>query len=77
MRIGDLRKKLDELEAKWTPEDDKYMGKFEDQEALIPVYRWNEEICASDFMGYGKELLLFWDVTGLGLLIEDAGLLEN
>jgi hypothetical protein len=29
--VGELRKMLDDMEANWTEEDDKYLGKFNDQ----------------------------------------------
>lgn len=72
MRIGDLRKKLAEYEANWTSQDDEVLGKFEDQEIIVPVYEWNEEAQASDFRGYARDVAVFWDITGLGLCIEDA-----
>ena len=75
MRIEDLRKKLDEWEAKWTSEDDTYMGKFGDQEIYVPVYEWNRpEPYASDgafdYKGLGRDLLVYWDMTGLGIVID-------
>lgn len=70
MRIGDLREWLDAEEAKWTAEDDKYMGKFEDQEIYVPVFEWDAEHRASIYKGLGRDLLVYWDGTGLGLVID-------
>lgn len=76
MRIGDLRKKLDEWEAKWTAEDERYMGLYADQEILVPAFQWNkpeqyDPAGAFDFKGYTRDVNLYWDVTGLGLIMED------
>lgn len=65
MNIGQLRARLNELESKWTAEDDKYMGKFEHQEIYVPVYTLTGE-----FQGYDKDLVVEWDIKGLGLFID-------
>lgn len=71
LTIGALRKRLDELEARWTPEDDTYMGKFEHQAVCVPVFVRQPDSHLSEFRGYSPEAAVFWDFTGLGLLIED------
>jgi hypothetical protein len=77
MRIGDFRKWLADEEAKWNadPMNDQVMGKFEDQEILVPVFEWNREDRyasdgAFDYRGLGPDLLVYWDATGLGLVID-------
>lgn len=70
MRIGEIRQKLAEWEAKWTADDEHYLGKFDDQEVYVPVFKWNDEAQAYDFQGYGRNVLLAWDVTGLGLIVD-------
>lgn len=76
MRIGDLKKLIAEWEARHTAEDDKYIGKFDDQHIIVPVFEWNkpypyDPAGAWDFKGYSREVNVYWDVTGLGLVIED------
>jgi hypothetical protein len=77
MRIGDLRKWLADEEVKWNadPMNDAYMGKFDDQEIHVPVFEWNRpepyaEDGAFDYKGMGRDLIVYWDVTGLGLFID-------
>lgn len=71
LTIGALRKRLDELESNWTPEEDKYMGKFEHQAVCVPVFVRQPGSHLSEFRGYSPEAAVFWDGTGLGLMIED------
>jgi hypothetical protein len=71
MRIQELRDFLNKEESKWTGEDRKYLGEFGDQEIYVPVYKWNPTKGAADFKGYGRDLNVHWDITGLGLFIED------
>jgi hypothetical protein len=52
-----------------------YMGKFDDQEIYVPVFKWNrpERYAADgafDYKGMGRDLIVYWDVTGLGLFID-------
>lgn len=77
MRIGELREWLASEEAKWeaVPMNAEVMGRFEDQEIYVPVYEWNrpERYAtdgAFDYKGMGRDLLVYWDVTGLGLFID-------
>lgn len=77
MRIGELRKFLDAEEVKHNaePTNAQYLGKFDDQEIYVPVFKWNRseryaKDGAFDFVGMGRDLLVYWDVTGLGLFID-------
>ena len=76
MRIGDLRKFLAEEEAKWAASDEYFLGKFEDQEVIVPAFSWNRpkfgaKDGAFNFEGYTPDLNVYWDITGLGVIIED------
>lgn len=70
--IRELRAALDELESQWTHDDDQALGKFGDQNVVVPVYEWDKVIKAAHYRGYTYKVEVRWDITGLGLLIEDA-----
>ena len=47
--VKDLRVYLDEMEAKWDGHDERYMGKFWDQNIRIPYFGRDNQ-----FLGYGN-----------------------
>lgn len=67
MNIKQLRQILDDFESDWIEDD--IGGKFEDQQVNLPMYKFNG--ISSEFVGYDSDsITAFWDVTGLGLIID-------
>lgn len=71
--VADLRRALDDLEASWTEEDDRYLGEFQHQAVIVPHWREDESLPkgAHRFCGYGA-MQMFYDVTGLGFIMDEA-----
>lgn len=67
MNIKQLCQILDDFESDWIEDD--IGGKFEDQQVNLPMYKFNG--ISSEFVGYDSDsITAFWDVTGLGLIID-------
>jgi len=69
LSVKDLRVYLDEWESKWTPEDDQYLGKFEDQAILVDCFK-NEGEHKFSYKGIGHTRIIY-DGT-LGFIIEPS-----
>lgn len=65
--VKELRAFLDEMEAGWTEQDDRMLGKFEDQEIRVPYYS------RTKFSGYGPAHANY-DVTGMGFIIDQPNI---
>lgn len=69
MKIKDLRAFLDFHEKGWKEETISMLGKYEDQNINLGVYKFDG--LRSDFVGYDSDsVVAFWDVTGLGIILE-------
>jgi len=71
MSVKDLRVYLDEREAIWTPEDDQYLGKFEDQSVMVDCFK-NEGEHKFSYKGIGHARISY-DGT-LGFIIEPTNI---
>jgi len=74
LSVKDLRVYLDEWEAVWSPEDDQYLGKFEDQAIMTDVYERAEEEKRWIYKGVGHTRITL-DGT-LGFIIEPINVAE-
>jgi hypothetical protein len=69
MTINELREFLDKEEARWTPEVEKYLGKFGDQPICLPAYHSTKD-SEVRFRGWTPETIIWEDQTGLGFLMD-------
>ena len=67
--VKELRAFLDEMEAKWTEEDNQYLGKFEDQPVNVPYFK------DGNYLGCGPAAIAH-DITGLGFIIDEPAIHE-
>jgi len=67
--VKDLRKLLSEEEARWSREDEKYLGKFEDQQILswIPSRGYTLSRVEPEY-GFGGFLVIPLDREGKDIL---------
>jgi len=68
MRVRDLRKWLDDEERKWSSDDNKYLGEFGDIQILSPKFQVEDDHV--QFKGWDYDNHVYWDITGLGILID-------
>jgi hypothetical protein len=70
MTVNELREFLAQKEAQWSPEDDQYLGKFGDQAINLPFYGYRAGVDTLQFLGYTPDVLIWYDITGLGFLMD-------
>lgn len=78
LTIRGLKDAIATSEKEWEEKNmSEYMGSFDEQHVIVPKFEWNkperyDPDGAFDFKGYTSDVNAYWDITGLGFIIEDA-----
>ena len=72
LSVKDPREYLDGMEAKWTPDNDEYLGKFEDQAVMVDCFNYVDSENNFLYKGIGHARITYDGTLGFIIEPEDA-----